>query len=52
MVSRMQDIILNRTNITKQQLSRRLKTDWYLEAKEQVENGLCSAIVTDITQIL
>ena len=52
MVSRMQDIILNRTNITKQQLSRKLKSDWYLEASEQVENGLCSAIVTDITQIL
>lgn len=52
MVSRMYDIICSKTKITKAQLTRKLKTDWYISAEEQVEYGLCSSIVNNINQII
>ena len=52
MVQRMQDMIVTQTKITKTQLTRKLKSDWYIDANEQVEYGLCSKIVEDISELL
>ena len=52
MVENMKDMIINRTKISKQLLSRRLKTDWYLDGLEQVEYGLSDKIIGNIDEIL
>lgn len=52
MVETMKDMICNQTTISKQMLSRRLKSDWYIGDQEQVEYGLCDKIVDDIDMIL
>ena len=52
MVETMKDMICNQTTISKQMLSRRLKSDWYIGDQEQVEYGLCSKIIDDIDMIL
>lgn len=48
----MKDNIIEHTKITKQQLTKNSKKEWYIYADEQVELGLSDKIVTDITEIL
>ena len=48
----MKDNILENTNITKQQLTKKAKGEWYIYADEQVELGMVDHIVEDIDDIL
>lgn len=52
MVDDMKNMIVERTKISKQLLGKRLKSDWYITAQEQLEYGLCDKIVDDIDMIL
>lgn len=52
MVEDMKTMIVERTKISKQMLSRRTKSDWYITSSEQLEYGLCDKIVDDIDMIL
>ena len=52
MVKRMQEYIIERTNIPKQTLTKKLKSDWILSAKEQLEYGCVDEILEDIDVIL
>lgn len=52
LISRLHENILEHTTISKATLTKKLKTDWYLDDKMQLEHGLCDYIVDDISQII
>ena len=52
LVNMMKDNILENTNITKAQLSKKGKSEWYIYADEQVELGMVDHIVEDIDEII
>lgn len=51
-INDMQSFILEHTDITKAQLSKKRDCDWYMSAEEQVKYGVADKIVSDISEIL
>ena len=48
----MQNLVLERTKISKQAFGKKKDRDWYFGAEEQVKNGVVDEIVTDLEQII
>ena len=48
----MQNLVLERTKISKQAFSKKKDRDWYFGADEQVKNGVVDEIITDLEQII
>lgn len=48
----MQNLVLERTKISKQAFSKHKDRDWYFGAEEQVKNGVVDEIITDLEQII
>lgn len=48
----MQNLVLERTKISKQAFGKHKDRDWYFGAEEQVKNGVVDEIITDLEQII
>lgn len=48
----MQNLVLERTKISKQAFGKHKDRDWYFGADEQVKNGVVDEIITDLEQII
>lgn len=48
----MQNLVLERTKISKQAFGKKKDRDWYFGAEEQVKNGVVDEIITDLEQII
>lgn len=49
---RLKDIILEKTNITKQQYNKNYRVEWYMVEDEIIKNGLADHIISNINEIL
>jgi ATP-dependent Clp protease protease subunit len=45
------EFVLSRTNIEEEEFWENFSTDWYLDAEEAVERGLCSKIIKSLDEI-
>lgn len=52
MLDYMNDFIVSRSTIDKKLLTRNKARDWYLDAEEQIERGICHGKITDIDILL
>lgn len=52
LISRVNENILENTKISKATLTKKMKTDWYLDDNMQLEYSLCDYVVDDISQII
>ena len=52
LISRVHNNIIENTTISKSTLTKKLKTDWYLDDAQQLQYSLVDHIVDDISQIL
>lgn len=50
-ISVMESYVLERTTIPKQLYSRKRRTEWYMDAEEQVKYGVVDKIIEDITEL-
>lgn len=50
-ISVMENYVLERTKIPKQLYSRKRRTEWYMDAEEQVKYGVVDKIIEDITEL-
>ena len=48
----MQEFVLNRTRIDKKEFSKKKAKDWYLNAAEQIENGVVDEILDDLSKVM
>lgn len=51
-IAMLKKIIVEKTKISKQTLTKKFKGDWYLTADEQISYGVADEIITDMAQIL
>lgn len=52
MIKRMNDYIVNKTNISRQMMNKKKNNDWIIDAETCKEYGVCDTIVSNITEIL
>ena len=45
------DYILSRTNISREEFDENFSSDWYINAEEAVERGICSKIIKSLDEI-
>lgn len=50
-IERLGDYILSRTKISPEEFQENFSTDWYLDANEAVERGLCSKVIKSLDEI-
>jgi ATP-dependent Clp protease protease subunit len=51
-IERLEKYLLETTKIPKDLLEERILTEWYIDAKEAVEYGICDKIITSLDEIL
>lgn len=51
-LAKMKEYILARSNIQPRMLNKKAKDDWYIDAKECLEYGLCHKIVESLNEIM
>lgn len=51
-VSRLSQVILDRTSFTKEEVDEKMKSDWYVSAREGVERGVYDGIISSIDELI
>lgn len=51
LINQLHENILENTTIPKSTLTKKLKSDWYLSAEDQLKYGCCDAILEDFSQL-
>ena len=51
-VSRLSQVIRDRTSLTKEEGDEKMKSDWYVSAREGVERGVYDGIISSIDELI